>query len=424
MSDETPRNDDGTFAPAEPLLGQEGIEADLGYVPMPEPEQDHPEPESDLRTEVERLQASRAPEADPVVEIQYQRLDNGEKMPINQTVSLERAADDLGSWHAAQNEDRARSVSADFAKELDRSRGELLKANPELAKEQLGLSDEEVAAAEAAKAEADGEKPAAIKAEKNAQPEDEPSPYDSVEGLEPATREALKNPQIREAVEKEFSKVAEAQTQYAEGLKGAHQFGQAALLAVAPELAQVPVEMWGEAVGILAQSNPARAQQVAQLLQNVQTIAQAQAYQTYQQTQEQRQQVETLRRQYNDASAKFLPKTVAEQTQLAEDFADYVGELGVSREQLLHEWKNNLALHHPAFQRMVVDAMKYRAIQKAPKAAAHRDLPPVQRPGTSVHRSSGDNSSQIRALQNQLWGLTGDKAVRAAAKLARLQRKA
>jgi hypothetical protein len=59
----------------------------------------------------------------------------------------------------------------------------------------------------------------------------------------------------------------------------------------------VPVERWGEAVGILAQANPARGQQVAQLLSNVQQIQQAQAVQCNSKPEERRRHVEAWSRQ-------------------------------------------------------------------------------------------------------------------------------
>ena len=73
-------NDTGQFTPAEPLTGQAGLEADLGFKPMPEDEAP-PEPESDIRAEVEKLQASRVPEDDPIVPLEYKRISDGSPVP-------------------------------------------------------------------------------------------------------------------------------------------------------------------------------------------------------------------------------------------------------------------------------------------------------------------------------------------------------
>jgi hypothetical protein len=115
--------------------------------------------------------------------------------------------------------------------------------------------------------------------------------------------------------------------------------------------------------------------------------------------------------------------TIPEKAQMAEELVSYLGEYGVTREQLAQEARTNLLVHHPAFNALAADALKYRAMQKGARSVPVKDLPPVTRPGTSVHRSSGDNSGQIAALLKQIPNLTGDKAVRATAKLAQLQRR-
>src|SRR6476659_5994736 len=94
---------------AEPLIGQAGVEAAQGYVPMPAVETP-PDPELDIHTAVEELRASRRAE-DPIDKPEYQRLDTGEKAPENETVSLERAASDLSAYHGQQAVERAKSIS-------------------------------------------------------------------------------------------------------------------------------------------------------------------------------------------------------------------------------------------------------------------------------------------------------------------------
>jgi hypothetical protein len=273
------RAENGQFTAAEPLTGQAGIEADLGYTRMPEDEAP-PEAKSDIRAEVEKLQASRVPADDPVVPIEYARIATGEKIPLNETISLEKAATDLSTYHAQQAEEARRTDDADIARYVDGLRAEALEANPEIAKE-LGLSKEEVAAAKAATDEPKQDATADTQKSTAAAQEASDDPYADVEGLEPETREALKKPQIREAIEREINKAAETQQAYSAGLQSAQQFGQAALLALAPELAQVPLERWGEGIQILARSDPARAQQISQMLGNVAAINERQQLVTH-----------------------------------------------------------------------------------------------------------------------------------------------
>jgi hypothetical protein len=407
---EQPRDDTGQFTSGEVLTGREGIEADLGYKPMPEPE-DRPEQESSIREEAERLAASRVP--DPVVDLTYFKTDTGEPTDPTETVSLERAAKDLSAYHGQQDDERARSVSSDFAKEIDKMRADAIKDDPKLAEELA------VEAAKAAKAEGaeTAQEPKAVKTESV-----EADPYSDIEGLDEPTKQALRVPQIRQAVEQEFEKVEQAKTAYQSGLNNAHQFGQAAILALAPELAQVPVERWGEGINVLAQSDPVRAQQLGRMFQNVAALTERQQLVAHHEQAQRYQQFETLRQQYGQQSDKVLGLSNSEKAQMAEELVSYLVEHGVSREQLMQEARTNLLVHHPAFNALAKDALKYRAMQKATKAMPTKNLPPVTRPGTSVHRSSGDNSTKIAALERQLATASGNKAIKIGAELMRARR--
>jgi hypothetical protein len=425
MSDRN--NETGQFAAAEQQFGQAGVEHDAGFRPMPEPE-DRPEPESDIKVEVERLQASRAPADDPVVPIEYQRLDTGEKAPTNETVDLDRVAKDLSTYHGQQADEMRRTDDADIARYVDGMRAEVLEANPDLAKE-LGLSKEEIAAAKAAKAEEAFEATAQTRPNESVEPTSEPDaddPYSNIEGLEPETREALKKPQVRAFLETNAAETDQAVQSYKTGLQTAHSFAQAAVVTLVPELAQIPPEQWAPIANALKLQGDPRGQQLERLLSNVANVSQHQQVIAHHEQAQRHYQFETLRQEYGKQSEQVLgPMTPAEKYAMAEDLVSYLGEYGLNREQVLQEAKTNLAFSHPAFNALAKDALKWRAQQKAVRAVPVRgNLPPVTRPGTSFHRSSGDNSSQIAALQKQVASLTGDKAARAAAKLQALQRKA
>jgi len=168
---------------AEPLVGREGVEAEFGYKRMPE-DKPSAQAEIDIKTAVEELRASR-PAEEPIEAIEYKRLENGEKAPENETVSLERAADDLTAYHSQQSVERAKSISEDFAKAIDSMRADALKANPK-ANDELGLSKQEIAAAKAAKTEAAQDETVPETLEARQEPS-EPDAYDSIEGLEPGS---------------------------------------------------------------------------------------------------------------------------------------------------------------------------------------------------------------------------------------------
>jgi hypothetical protein len=418
-------SESGQFTPAEPLTGQAGIEADMGFVPMADTPQDHPEAPSDIMEEVKKLQASRVPEDDPVVEVQY-LTPAGERVDPNETVSLDRAATDLEKYHTAEVERERKVDDGELRRYVDAMRAELLEENPDLA-QGLGLSKEDIAAAKAAENSAPNEKKSGDNnaninsAAEHSAPESDP--YSDIPGLEPATREAMKNPQIRQAVEAEFAKIAEHQQAYQTGLNSAHQFGQAALLALAPELAQVPIERWGEGVNIIAQSDPVRGRQLATMFQNVAALNERQQLIAHHEQAQRHHQFETLRQQYSQQSEKVLGLSNQEKFQMAEELVAYLGEHGVSREQLMAEANTNLLVHHPAFNALAKDALKYRAMQKAAKPHATKNLPPVTRPGTSAVQRSGGNEATISSLKAKVANSTGHAAIRAAAQLQRAMRK-
>jgi hypothetical protein len=121
MSDDQPRDSDGQFTPAEPLLGQAGIEADLGYTQMPEPE-NRPEPESDIMAEVQRLQQSREQSDNTeIIEVRYQNNATGEPLPTNQTVDLDRGQKDLANYHANLAEAEETALNAEAARFIIRA---------------------------------------------------------------------------------------------------------------------------------------------------------------------------------------------------------------------------------------------------------------------------------------------------------------
>ena len=201
-------------------------------------------------------------------------------------------------------------------------------------------------------------------------------------GVERDTAEALAKPQVRAAVEAELAEVGRHREAYVGALNGAQQFAQAAFFEAVPELAGLPLAQIEQGLAMLQQVDPPRFQAAMNTLNRVGQIAQAQQQAQHQQAQIAHQQFESQRQQFSRASDEALGMSHAEKAEMAEDLVSYVGEFGISREQLVHEARTNLALHHPAFQKMAADALKYQRLMKT-KAVPTRDVPRVMRPGTS-----------------------------------------
>lgn len=99
-------------------------------------------------------------------------------------------------------------------------------------------------------------------------------------------------------------------------------------------------------------------------------------------------------------------------------------DLGLKNETL-SRWMNDDTGHeilsNAGIQKLIADGLKYRDIQKAPKAVATKPIPPVQRPGAAKTVNNG-SVQQIQALQKQLETASGNKAAEIGAQLLRLRR--
>jgi hypothetical protein len=171
-----------------------------------------------------------------------------------------------------------------LAEEVDKKRAEVIKGDPKGA-ESLGV--------EIPKEDA---KP---KGEVASLGTDEGAdPIDTMDGLDPETRKALKIPQVRQALEQEFTRAEQATQAYSAGLSNANAFSHAAILTLAPELASIPLAQWREGINVLAQADPARGKQLADMLGYANTIQSAQQQEQQRQAQAQHQQFQTMRQQY------------------------------------------------------------------------------------------------------------------------------
>ncbi|SEB94638.1 hypothetical protein [Bradyrhizobium erythrophlei] len=402
----------GQFAPStDGLFGQEAALVEAGYVPMPDPEkQKQDDIGLDVNGGAEVLTAIREDEA-PIEEVVFHDA-NGERLnsDINEgpveAVTAEQAAAALTAYREANNDSAAKSISESFADEIDALRGDAIKD---------GLDPK---AAGIDKVSPTAEVPAEAKGDEGAA-----QPEPGMEGLDPEVQKALKIPAVKEALEREFAQADQVKTQFSQTLNAAQRLAQATLLELAPGLAHLQPHEIEPALQQLAQTDPGRAQAIVSTLDRAQRIEFAQQQQSAAQQQARQQQFEAQRQQFSRQADEALgPMSRAEKMQMADDLVDYVGKYGVSREQLVQEVNTNLALNHPAFQKMAADAVRYQRMLNAPKAVVKHDLPPVQRPGTAQRSSRSEVSAD--ALERRFSSATGDNQIRLAAALTEARRSA
>ncbi|MCG2665881.1 hypothetical protein ACFPFP_02920 [Bradyrhizobium sp. GCM10023182] len=408
---EQSRDDAGRFeGGSEQLFGREAELVSAGYTVRKDdaPSDEIGSDETSLREAADTLAATED-ESLPVMEL----LEAQGKLDPNEALTAEQASDD---FTAAASDIASYVEGADlskFAEEVDQARLKQFKADPKSAAK-FGFDENDVRSLEAKQV---GEQQ---QAQQPIQQSAETAP--NVEGLDPEVAKAMQHPQVRQAIEDELGKADAAKQQYAQALTAATQFAQANLIDHLPELAEIPVDRWAEAISILNQADPQRVQRAMGVLQRVDTLQRTSAEWQQRQAIEQQQQFQARYQEYNRQADEVLgPMTHAEKSAMAEELVSYVGELGVTREALLHEAKTNLALHHPAFQRMAADALRYRAIKNAPKAVVRADLPPVQKPGYAGAVRNTGKSSTLAALEKQFAAATGDRQLRIAAEILGLR---
>ena len=321
----TERNDAGQFAAAEePKFGLAGVEQSMGYTEMPGLSPPDVEPEySTAREAMDAMPPD--PEPEEVEPATYRNLATLEPSDPRHTLTETRAGNDLVEYEGMVGDSRAKSIDSTFAEMVDRMRGDAVNGDAKKA-EELGL---EPPAEQKAKPtdfsdikttedviKLQTEDPSRFQAWQAAQ---QPDPYADVDGLSEEAKQALRVPQVREAIEKQFNEAETVKQAYSAELNSANQFGQASILAIAPELGQVPFERWAEGINIIAQSDPARGQQLAAVFNNVAQINERQRLIQHHQQQQQHAQFEAAYRDYSAKSDEVLGMTRAEKADMAEE---------------------------------------------------------------------------------------------------------
>jgi hypothetical protein len=360
--------------PAEPLTGLAGVEAESGFERMPE------EPDADRGTfnsDAGGLEAtarelsdrrndvpSEAPELPPVVRREYHDSE-GRPIDQNKTISAERAAKDLT---AIREQDRAQAQLA---------------VDQEAARE-LGL--EVFPKADGTLAEEPGAQQPQPR-EQTAQPGE----------IDPQLQAALEHPQVREALQREFQAVEHARAQYAAGLAQTTSIGVAAILSEFPELAQASQQDLPRAFAQMKASDPARAERASAAVQRVTALAaEHQRFQAHRIAEHQTQRATVWNhytKNHDDQFEALAAKEVSEwkdpafRQRVTAEIYEGAKELGVSPEQLTAAYNSDPTMRSAAFQKMLLDAARFRMAQKGVRNATRNPVGPVHKPGMATEQS-------------------------------------
>jgi hypothetical protein len=398
---EQPRADNGQFTSGETLTGLASVERDAGYTQFSTPQADDAidgDPES-LRAAFDDAVARGVDVGEPDYDpdpIVLQGSD-GTQLPENVTVTAEQAGAALSGYQHQVGSYVEGMALDNLTDQIDQARAAVLKNDPNLASE-YGLDAQQVQA-NAQKFEQKAENPEQADAAKE--------PVSETPGLDPKLAEALAHPQVRAAVEEQISKASETQQQYAAALNMANQVSMARLAEIIPDVAGLPPEQRQAGLEMLAQVDRPRFDRAMQELKQISDIHMAaQQYQQHQAAQQQHQ-FQTYKAEQD---AKFDQAVGPVSNADQEALRTYVYDvLGLSPEEASTLHTNPTVVDH-RFQKALLDASRFHAMQNATKPVATRNLPPVVRPGAAGASRGSDNSSKIAALNAALDGATTESA--------------
>lgn len=383
---DAPRDSSGQFTGGEEKFGLQGVEVDQGYThvktPAEPPADDSPEA---VYEDYKRKRGDA--DGSPVVrELTY--ADTGEKVEPNLAVTPEQAHAALTQSYSFEQAARELLGIEQTREEIDKARAEKIKGDPNLA-DHYGLDAKEVEA----------------NAAKNQQsPENEPeapAERSTVDGLDPEVERALKHPQVREAIEQELGKAHHAQQAYTQALSVAQQVAQAGLVDTLPELTQIPLDRWAEAISILHQTDPQRVQRAMAIIERGAQVEAAQSQHQQHQAAEHQQRVETWARDQNSRYDAWAAKEGIKPSDIAPAAQEYLNDLGIDGNSLVRLTQQNPVLRSSEFQRMLTDATRYRMMKSAPAKAIPKPVPHVQRPGVAAPKGAYA-AENLQSLRNRL----------------------
>jgi len=299
---------------------------------------------------------------------------HGDRMLANQTVSLERSADDLA---------RQRGIEQAAAEDVD--------------KQALAWGVDAVRA---------GHDPVQLAQQaleqqqqaRQTQPEIQPQPQTEMPGVDPEIADALqRSPKLRAALEQEAVRVqqiqqgvAQAHQQYAQATHQAHDFAVASMIAAIPELQGLSAQQLPAALHVLRQSNPARHAEAVQHLARIDQLGRTAVAAKQHQAQAVNESVGQWVAQQDAQVDEYLTKNEDPSTVRAvkDNLVRVLGHYGVDAKEFGRVLREVPFLRSAPVQKMLYDLAKVHVLRDQTAAKVSKPVPPVQRPGTSQPRSS------------------------------------
>jgi hypothetical protein len=326
-------------------------------------------------------------ETQEITERHYLDAQTGERMPENQTVSLKRAAADLGRLRDFEDQ-LAQTDEADAL----RFTVDAVRAGQDpvaLAKQQLEQQEKQ----------------------QNARPDPiQPQPTTELPGIDPEIASALqRSPKLRATLEQEAVRVrqiqsaaVQAQQNAAAVIQGAHQAAVNATIGMFPEIAGLTLEQVPVALNVLEKNNPVRFNQIVSHLSRVDQLQKANSQVQAIEHAKARAQVQQWTQAQDRVMEEYLaknetPETVRSVTANLVKVAEQT--YGISRSDLQQALASTPLLRSHQFARIIFDAVKYNLAKQGTGEKISNALPPVQRPGVSQPRASRQEADTSAAYK-------------------------
>jgi hypothetical protein len=362
-----------------------------------------------LKEAAKDVAEQRAAREPATVERTYVDYATGEPMPENQTISLERAADDLTRQRGFEAVAAEREAKEQLALKVDLER--------------LGISEQQVADAKEILQQQQAEQQ---------QPEQiQPQPVsDLPPEVAEIAQELERSPKLKAALQEEavriqqaHSQAEQARQQYSQATQQAHQFAIQSMMAAFPEFNGLSnVQQIAAALQVLQQNNPQRHAAAVQHLHRVDALGkQASAVQQQQQQQVQAQVHQWVARE-DRAVDEYLAKNESPETVEAvkRNLPKVLSHYGVSVDEFRQALAQTPMLRSAPMQKMLFQIGKQFVLQEQVAAKVAKPVPQVQRPGSSqsISRSDYDVAAAREAF------LKNPDDLRAAAKYVQAKRNA
>jgi hypothetical protein len=388
------------------LTGRFADEAKHGYQEM-RPSASAPKPQrterefatgreaADELAKKRRRQNHTATEARPV---EYQD-EKGRKAPANETVDLNRAADDLKTSRISDASGKELGDRHQLALDVDALRA---KNGVPTQIDDANIDPNQI------DPRVFGDPQSHLQPQPQIDPQHLPPHLQPAPGVDPEVSRAMQHPQVREAVQQEFNKAFDLQAKHEQQIQTANDFAVAAFRSAVPEFNGLRADQFVARLQQLQRTNPARYQQVSQMLDNVGKTGMARQQVEQQRAHAERQEFQRYSGEQDRTFDRMVANHTPQQRQaIATEMVSYAQEMGVDQKTLVHLMQTNPIMRHSAFQKMMHDATVGRLAQKqlAQMRQQQRaaNLPPVARPG---HSNGGGvrqvQSANLQALSSKL----------------------